>query len=458
MRLERINLEVAYAVDMITNEGHRIEADSEYEAIDISKLINGNEFTDTEYRCTCGSFKGQDLVGRVCPKCGDEIMLHSLNFGYTGWIDLGHHKIISPAYFPLVKKCLSNSMLKFILGDYKDEQKIVYRDYEETENKRKVGRKAANHINILIKKIPAVKHCYKGLGHDVFYQRFEEIMNACSAKKYKEDGTVAKLIQEKECVFSSKIPVYSTAFRPISKTSETLFYSPINKFYSVILADSMRIDSMLSEIEVIHTLNDIQNNWVAAVDYLTTEEMAKKTGYIRSEIVGGTFEFSGRSVITLDDTLASDEVAIPFNTAITVYQYMITHRLSIRNHMTLEQAYLYVRNHKREPLVRNILDEIINEGQWCLYLREPTDNLKSMILAKVVRYKMDDDTLSVPVEILSGANGDFDGDALAMQFLPAEMAPMYEAFHFSWMKDCINGTIPLELREWTEITLGVMSL
>ena len=84
MRLERINLENEFIVDMITNNGFVIKKEDQYAPTNVDQLINSSKFMDVEYRCDCGAFIGQDIIGRVCPRCGTEISLHSLNFKYTG--------------------------------------------------------------------------------------------------------------------------------------------------------------------------------------------------------------------------------------------------------------------------------------------------------------------------------------------------------------------------------------
>lgn len=456
MRLERINLEVEYLRDKIIHNGFRIPTDDYYTNID--SMINSQEYMDTEYRCNCGAFKGQDIVGQVCPLCESEIELRSLNFEYTGWIDLGEHKVVSPLYYNILKKVFGVNMLKFILGDYKDNIKIVYNqnNNDDAENKtnKKIGRVAENDIRNIIKKIPRSKQKYQGLGHDEFYNRFEEVITNCATKNKEY---IPVLLNEKSAVFTSKIPIYSTAYRPTSKTSESMYSPKINKIFSRICANSCRLKDMVLQEEIIRALNDIQNDMNEAVDGLIRDEMSKKTGYIRSEIAGGTYSFSARSVIILETSLRCDEVYIPFSTAIVEYQYIITHRLAVRYNMTLEQAYLFVQDHEHDPIVIGILDEIINEGQYIMYLREPTDNIKSIVRAKIKGYKFID-TLVLPHEVLPGLNADFDGDAIQMFFLPHELVDKFEAFDKSCLISYVDSKVTIDLLEWIDICLGKMSL
>lgn len=459
MKLIRRNLEIDYYADMITHNGFLIKNEDDFSPTNIDDLINNSKFMESEYRCDCGAFIGQDIVGQVCPRCNSEIALHSLNFEYTGWIDIGEHKIIAPVYYEMLKRVIGINMTRFILGNYKSDMSVQYNendiDFEENKKNKKVGRVSVNDINYIIRKIPKTKLQYQGIGHDQFYQRFEEIITAC-APRNSEEAQI--LIREKESVFTSKIPIYSTAFRPVSKTAETMFYPKINKWFSMICSIYCKLKNMTLDIEIIPALNFIQNYLVDACEHLIKSEISKKEGFVRSEIVGGTFSFSGRSVITLDISLNIDEVDLPLNMVVTAYQYRIAHILATTHNMTLEQAYLFVNTYERNELVLEILDNIIAEGQWIFILREPTDNIGSISLSRIRRYKIGDDTISLPPEPLGAYNADFDGDQLNCCFLPKEIVPEFEAFHYSCMTDYVSGKVEINLKEWCSVSLGLMSL
>lgn len=458
MKPERINLENEYIIDMITNNGFDLKNDDKFGPVNVDSLINSSKFMDCEYRCDCGSFIGADIIGQVCPKCGHEISLHSLNFEYTGWLDLGEHCVISHPWYIMLKRVLGTNTLRFILGDYKSDNSVQYNEndinFEENRKNKKSGRKSNDDISVIIKKIPKSKHQFQGIGHDEFRRRFEEVMLACAPKSSDELET---LLANKDSIFTSKIPIYSTAFRPVNKTSETLFYPKINKPFAKMASIVQTLPDMILDIEKIHALNYIQNDLIEACEYEIKSEMGKKDGFIRSEINGGTFSFSGRAVITLDISLCADEVDLPYSMVVTVYQYILTHRYAVRNHTTLEQAYLFVSTYEENEAVMALLDEIITEGAWIYILREPTNNLASINLCRIRRYKLHDDTISLPVEPLDGYNADFDGDALDVCFIPKEIKHIFEAYHFSCMSNYITNETRVSLKEWCAISLGRMS-
>jgi hypothetical protein len=455
----RENLEVSYYADRITNSGFLIKPENTNSEVDVDKLINSSQFTDCEYRCECGAFIGRDLMGQICPRCKTEIVLHSLDFRFTGWVDLKEHKIIQFEYFNMLKRVIGPHMLRFILGDYKSDQPIKYNendvDFDKKKNAKKTGRPSQDSLALIINRIPKSKHCYMGIGFDKFYENFEEIITSCAKKGNAEEVEI--LLRDKEKVFTSKIPIYSTTYRPVAKTSETYFYPKINKLFSQLVSTWIRIENMVLDIEVTAALNAIQNYYIEGCEHLIKSEMSKKEGFIRAQIVGGTFSFSARGVIILDISLRGDAIDIPFNMAFTAYQYRMTHMLAVRYHMTLEQAYLYIQTYNRDPIVIGLLNEIIAEEQYVAILREPTNNMASIMLARIREYKLDDDTISLPPEPLKGLNADFDGDALNLFFIPKELVPIFASFHHSYMTDRVNEKFEIPVKEWIDIGLGLMT-
>lgn len=462
MIIERINMEHEYYSDMLLKNGFRIDENTdEYAPVDPQALVNSSKFTDCEFRCDCGAFIGQDIIGQKCPVCGSEIMLHSLNFNYTGWVCLGKHKVITPSYYFLIKRIIGNNMLNFILGNYKEDQDVKYSEndteFDTRMSQKKRGRVATNDINAIIKKIPKNKHKYKGIGFDVFAQHFEEIMIDCCPKQKMDDLEI--LLKNKDSVFTSRIPIYSTAFRPVNTTSESQFYPTINRWLTKIIALQFQLKYMQLDIEIISALNCIQNNWIEACEHLIDCEMGKKTGFIRSEIVGGPFHFSSRGVITLDPLLNINEVAVPYAMILGACKYKVAHMISTRYQLTLEESCRFIDENERDPIVVTMLDEIVAQGVWLLMLREPTNNLASIELVKVKRYKADeaDDTVSLTIEVLQGLNADFDGDQLDYVFLDEFGYQCFKQFMYSCMMNYVTGDVEISLREWFAICAGRMS-
>ena len=460
MKLEKANLYVEYLTDMAENNGFVIKNEDDFGPVDIDRLINNPLFTANEYRCDCGMLTGADMVGQICPICKGEVLLHSLNFGYTGWIDLGKHVVITPRYWPVVKHYFGTNLLNLIMGNYKSIESIHYSDKDDglsEKRKKKRGRPSADDLDTILEKVPKSRHHLKGLGLDGLYNNWDAIVEECLPNSMVEDKKTLK--ESRSGIFTSKIPIYSTAYRPATKTSETLFYPRINKPFSMMLSSAAKLDSMILEREVIDALNEIQKHYIEGSEHLISTELSKKTGCVRSEIVGGSFDFSARSVITLECNMRLDEVDLPYDMLVFVYQFKIAQKLCVRKHIPFEQAYLFARDQRYSPEIIDIVDEIIHrEGpKWVMLLREPTINMGSIGIYKIRNYKMNDYTISITTEILAGMNADFDGDECDVQFLEPELVHMYAPFHMSQIYDYVNDKIHIENKEWIAITAGCIT-
>ena len=74
---------------------------------------------------------------------------------------------------------------------------------------------------------------YHNIGLDAFYKNFEEIMLYYRQKRKIKADLIDKLIEEKDLLWTSKFPVYSTALRPQGITVESYFFSPIENYWLV---------------------------------------------------------------------------------------------------------------------------------------------------------------------------------------------------------------------------------
>lgn len=459
MKLSKSNLYVEYLTDMAEHNGFIIKSEDEFSPVSLDDLINNPKFNDNEYRCECGAFTGQDIVGHTCPLCNSEIALHSLNFQYTGWIDLGNHHVITPRYFNSVRHILGSNLLKFIMGDYKDDlSEMQYSDKDDglsEKRKRRQGRPTTSDLSVIIKKIPKTKHHLQGIGLDALYDNWQDIIDECISNKDGDEYNM--LINEKEAIFTTKIPVFPTAFRPVTKTAETMFYPIINKYLTKILSISNKLDSMILEEEIISGLNEIESNFVEAAEFLQQNTLSKKTGSIRAEIIGGAFNFSIRGVVIPDTTLRADEIDVPYTALVNVMIYKIASIYAKRFHKPLEQSFLQVDQHKYDPRVVEILDELMHDKQYAMMLREPVNNIKSVGSFKIRNYKMHDSTISIPTEVLSGLNADFDGDELDILKLDKETKDIFKEFHLVAMYDYIDNTIDFDNKEWIVISSGLIT-
>ena len=111
-----------------------------------------------------------------------------------------------------------------------------------------------------------------------------------SKRKQKAD-LIDELIRDQDMVWTSKLPVYSTVLRPQSISQESYFFSPIDREINPLTNISINLKKA-SPIEVPLYLYQAQMraNQLWALNFSLID---KKTGVVRSQVLGGEFNYSG---------------------------------------------------------------------------------------------------------------------------------------------------------------------
>ena len=178
-------------------------------------------------------------------------------------------------------------------------------------------------------------------------------------RKMKAD-LIDELIRDVDMVWTSKLPVYSTVLRPQSISQESYFFSPIDREIYPLTNISIKLKKA-SPIEVPLYLYQAQMraNQLWALNFSLID---KKSGKIRSSILGGEFNMSGRNVIILDPTLKIDEVDVPYKSFIVQYRGFIIRRIVKDKGWTVTKASNYVSSKfEFDPYIYDIICDIINE-------------------------------------------------------------------------------------------------
>lgn len=243
-----------------------------------------NDAFAERYSCQCGEMTGKIFEGETCPICHSKIKYKDVDLSITGWIILHNHKIIQPIFY---------NKLSSIIGTKQFQEIIRYDKY--------IDKDGAIHNK------ESSTNPFKGIGLVEFEERFDEILEYCKVKKKNKMEEIKEIENEKEKVFASCIPVYSSVLRPISFRSDSFFYSQIDKKYNSIFS-SVRLlnDSELYEkrrkkwtkekrerMDISTILTSIQDK-LMEVWGLVFELINQKEGHIKSEILGGMLNFSSR--------------------------------------------------------------------------------------------------------------------------------------------------------------------
>ena len=147
----------------------------------------------------------------------------------------------------------------------------------------------------------------------------------------------------------------------------------------------------------------------------------KKDGFIKSGVIAGKMNFTGRHVIISNPNLAADEIIVPYMSFLEEYKFEIIHILSETQNITESQAYdeWYQGCISFSNKIYEIMKTIIAKGAYYGINRPPTIDYGSVLLQRVVdvTHEIDDLTMSISFMILPGLNADFDGDNLTIMKL-----------------------------------------
>lgn len=352
------------------------------------------------WRCECGEFTGKLFEHEICPYCGKPVESRGADVQQTGWIPLRGRKIINPAYYRILSSIIGNTAFTDIIVCKqkidKDGKRSSLSD-EDFENTKPTS--------------PFV-----GIGITEFYHRFEEIMDYYKRVKKAKVSSIELALQEKGKVFTSFVPIYTTMLRAQSITSESYYFTGIDKQINPLINLAINLEDC-AEIDESMILNNIQKR-VNAIWEFNFELLNGKDGIFRDQLLGGSVNFSSRNVICPDPTLKTNEIDISYNTAYTLFRLKIIHYLMKLNNISMAEANsIWEAGYNFDEQVYQIMQFIVEkERPMFIINRNPTINYYSMILMKVrnVKRGKDDYTLAVPLSILPGLNADFDGDILNM--------------------------------------------
>lgn len=343
------------------------------------------------HRCECGAFKGLQFEGEICPICKTPIKERPINIKMTGWILMGEgNYIINPYWYKIFLRLIGKKLFPQIIA--------IDERVDKDGNRHKL--------------IPGVdyeqKTPYDYIGISGFYENFEEIIEYFKKKKKNHADELDKCLHEKSKIFTSHIPVYSTALRPSSSTSDTFYYNGIDK----------QINPTFNLCQSIQDCEDIERPGYQAriQERVNTmwdfnfELINKKEGFIRNKLIAGALNYTARCVIVPDPTLRVDEVIVSYQQFRVQMKYRIIYYIMNIDKCSLSTAYYQWKDaYEFDEHVYNIMMLIIErEHPRILLNRNPTLNYYSMLLMRIKAIDRDPyrTTLSVPLSILPGLNAD----------------------------------------------------
>ena len=344
-----------------------------------SPMFGADTTQDTPiFTCECHHLTGGVNLGRICPDCNTEVRTIEADLRITGHIDIAPYHVLTYHGYTAFSKIFKNMN-------------------EIITTVRKINRAG----KIVDNGIPTLSE---------LYDDYDEL--------YRD-----KIGLDKEIVFMTKIPVYSSRLRPLMHTGSTMTILDVNKRYLSIvnLANILKSTQLMpmpkAELEVQRTLNQLQQDF-NDICSIVMDQVNSKSGVFRRALASGRLDNTSRLVIVLGRDLRAHEVDVPYRLMMVQYEEEIANRLAKLQNISISKAISLVEENQveRNEMFVRIINSLLRSGKgiWILDNRNPTISESGVQYVRIRKIHDDpnDMTLHLPQDVLALLAADFDGDQL----------------------------------------------
>ena len=388
-----------------------------------------------EFSCDCGNVYGRLLEGTTCPVCGTKVKSqYNREIRRVGWINIFPYVIINPNAYEKLTKVIGNKNLPKIL-QYDIEVDI-------DGNLVPASDKIITKQGTVKQNIP-----FANLGMDGFKANFEAVLNYYGTSR-NEMEMANHLIEHKDEIFSSYIPVSSLYLRPTFTSSKkrSVSFDKINATYIKILASAKllrrKTKNNIESERAYNIVFDIQKYLQELYLQTIKTKISGKTKIIRGAILGNRTNFSSRMVIRsftgvycgVGKMEMSYKGFLELNLLEIINALMRGYADPKYTNMTVYQVWEYVTraqySDKIDPDIWKIMQLMLQKRPHNAVAvnRPPTLALGSIQCFDVVRITPNakDKTAAIGLDTLQPLNADFDGDTLS--FFSLKEKRVVEAF------------------------------
>ena len=366
------------------------------------------------YHCACtrNSYKGPRYESPRCPVCDVEITTSEKRKRQFAKIKLPF-PVLNPLFFYLLVG--KRPALRRIVMEMLTYQSKYYFDGDGIITKLAMDENTEDGVEYL-----------QGLDGALLYIKFLLKMYIPEGLEVDEDAEEEELRPELKYVkehfdqlTTKTILVIPPEFRPCGKLSRGNYISDdINKQYQKIIKISNELKSIPFTIEessdvYITNFRYLQKLVIELYDFVM-DKMSKKSGLIRSNILGKRVDFSGRAVISPDPTLKIDECRLPYWMVLEILKpNLISHLVNKRVCKRYNQAIKLIDEsiQNNDPRFFEIVSAFC-ENRVCVLNRQPTLH-RLGVLGFKIRIHLGN-TIQIHPMICHPYNADFDGDAMAV--------------------------------------------
>ena len=417
--VETLDLDFECYADLVTGKGIRISSAEAYDSKK-RKIYNGlqSEFWGTDfgdenafqerYSCKCRKYIGKMYSGVRCEQCGTMVEYVEADVTRTGWIMLDYNrKVISPIYAMKLSDALGkvdgNPVLDRIL-------RSPYRKRDGSEDETYEMRE---------REIAEMRvHPFVGKGMTWLRNHFTEVLDYYEKRKPAKAAAFHELRTDRDKVFTSCIPVFSSILRielPGSK-DEKLFKQKVNTYFQSIIQTTNKVNTFEKEdednenvlIEIDKLLGSCQKE-IEELFMAIFKIMDGKKGVIQSKVIGGRYDWCCRNIITPNSgSLRSNEIELPYVAGLELFRYEICNMYAKEMNVNIAQANAEWKRAKvhYNPIFYGLMDKLIRTDDAFLHLlinRNPSINYGSFMLVKpkCVKKDFNDKALTIPTAIIS---------------------------------------------------------
>lgn len=427
----------------------------------------------------CGKLKRSKFKGQVCDKCGVEVTKSDVRRKRMGHIELGtpvvHHWFIKtkPYYISTlldIKKTDLELVIyteKFIVKnpgtlEFAEKQLIRRKEYEEARRKEKdtieemqlEARRKGQEFDInSIERFKAgtgaaiIREMLEMIDLDVMIKEltneFETATKMADKQKAEKRLRVAEVFRKSgnrpEWMVLTVLPVMPPDLRPMVQLDGGRFASSdINDLYRKVINRNNRYKKLV-EMKAPSIIIDNEARLLQeAVDALynnakttkpqegpnrrklksITDQIEKKQGIFRQNLLGKRVDYSGRSVIIAGPTLNLHQCGIPREMAIELFKPMVMRAL-IEKNLAKNAKSAKRKIESRQEEIWDVLEEVV-KGHPVLLNRAPT--LHKLSIRAFEPVLIESKAIRLHPLVCSGYNADFDGDQMAVHVPISEEA------------------------------------
>ena len=288
------------------------------------------------------------------------------------YIDL-HCKILHPQLVKAVSR-LNNKIIRVL------ERKCQY-NFDENNNLVEVAAEVDGELN----------------GVTSVIKNFERILNSKEEDKRIRNDIKKMLLSyfQKGMAFIDKCIVIPAFWRDaqidVTDTSSGLRIPPVNEYYKKIIVLSKQIATMPMNNpgDVFYEIcaSKMQQLVNELCDYLITK-VSKKSGIVRSNILGKRIDFCGRAVIVGGSyEIGPDEIGIPYKMLVKIYEPFLLHELYHGEKTDKKQLEIELFNYSKSALSIVSLKQVITDIDKGHVLPKDLDTIIRSALERVIEDK-----------------------------------------------------------------------